>query len=241
MVDFRMPSLGADMEAGTLVEWMVKPGDQVKRGDVVAVVETQKGAIEIEIFETGQVDQILVEVGSKVPVGTPLARVRTEEKAKAGVAVPPAPAPPSPTPSPRCERRSYSGPARGSSASRRSTDTRSRPPPPPSRESRRPHDGLHRSAASISQRSQAADRMAPSCWPTWSSRLRAPRGLSRNPLRRRKPSASISMPCAPPSRRQWRGRSARFRTTIFCTNARWPRPKNGWRALIPNVHRSCAS
>ena len=49
MGDFLMPSLGADMEAGTLVEWLVKPGDRVKRGDVVAVVETQKGAIEIEI------------------------------------------------------------------------------------------------------------------------------------------------------------------------------------------------
>ena len=55
-----MPSLGADMEAGTLVEWLVKPGDRVKRGDVVAVVETQKGAIEIEIFESGQIAQILV-------------------------------------------------------------------------------------------------------------------------------------------------------------------------------------
>ena len=58
MVDFRMPSLGADMEAGTLVEWLVKPGDQVKRGDVVAVVETQKGAIEIEVFEAGKIEQI---------------------------------------------------------------------------------------------------------------------------------------------------------------------------------------
>jgi len=46
-----MPALGADMESGTLVEWLVKPGDRVKRGDVVAVVETQKGAIEVEIFD----------------------------------------------------------------------------------------------------------------------------------------------------------------------------------------------
>ena len=68
-----MPSLGADMEAGTLVEWLVKPGDRVKRGDIVAVVETQKGAIEIEIFETGQIEKILVDLNSKVPVGTPLA------------------------------------------------------------------------------------------------------------------------------------------------------------------------
>jgi pyruvate dehydrogenase E2 component (dihydrolipoamide acetyltransferase) len=49
------------------------------------VVETQKGAIEIEIFETGQIDQILVDLNSKVPVGTPLARIRTEFEAKAGV------------------------------------------------------------------------------------------------------------------------------------------------------------
>src|SRR6516162_4547339 len=86
MVEFRMPSLGADMEAGTLVEWLVKPGDQVKRGDIVAVVETQKGAIEIEIFEAGQVGEILVGLNTKVPVGTPLARIRTESEAQAGAA-----------------------------------------------------------------------------------------------------------------------------------------------------------
>jgi pyruvate dehydrogenase E2 component (dihydrolipoamide acetyltransferase) len=99
VVEFRMPSLGADMEAGTLVEWMVKPGDRVKRGDIVAVVETQKGAIEIEIFETGQIEQILVDVGGKVPVGTPLARVQTEAEAGAGIKIEAA-APPTPAPSP---------------------------------------------------------------------------------------------------------------------------------------------
>lgn len=52
---FRMPSLGADMEDGKLVEWLVAPGDHVARGDIIAVVETQKGAIEIEIFEPGEV------------------------------------------------------------------------------------------------------------------------------------------------------------------------------------------
>ena len=79
-----MPSLGAEMEAGTLVEWLVKPGDRVKRGDVVAVVETQKGAIEIEIFETGQIEKILIDVGKKVPVGTPLAQVIVEGAVKCG-------------------------------------------------------------------------------------------------------------------------------------------------------------
>ncbi len=94
------------MEAGTLVEWLVKPGDRVKRGDVVAVVETQKGAIEIETFQSGQIEQILVELKSKVPVGTPLARIRTEAEEKpAAVAAAPAPAVAAgPPAAPRLER-----------------------------------------------------------------------------------------------------------------------------------------
>lgn len=83
MGDFTMPSLGADMEAGTLVEWTIKPGDIVKRGDIVAVVETQKGAIEVEIFEDGRVEALLVEPGATVPVGTVLARIAGGEVAAA--------------------------------------------------------------------------------------------------------------------------------------------------------------
>ncbi|PWC91858.1 branched-chain alpha-keto acid dehydrogenase subunit E2 [Azospirillum sp. TSO5] len=70
---FRMPSLGADMEAGVLVEWLKRPGDAVARGDIVAVVETQKGAIEVETFEAGVIERLLVTPGTTVPVGTPLA------------------------------------------------------------------------------------------------------------------------------------------------------------------------
>jgi pyruvate dehydrogenase E2 component (dihydrolipoamide acetyltransferase) len=71
-----MPSLGADMEAGTLVEWLKHPGDAIKRGDIIAVVDTQKGAIEIEVFEDGILDQTIVTPGERVPVGTVLARIR---------------------------------------------------------------------------------------------------------------------------------------------------------------------
>ncbi|MCB0075590.1 MAG: hypothetical protein KDE20_29250, partial [Caldilineaceae bacterium] len=53
MAEFTMPSLGADMESGTLLEWLVKPGDEVHRGDVMAVVGTEKGDIEIEVFLSG--------------------------------------------------------------------------------------------------------------------------------------------------------------------------------------------
>lgn len=75
MTDFTMPSLGADMAEGTLAEWKVKPGDTVRRGDIVAVVETQKGAIDVEIFADGVIEALLVEPGTTVPVGTVLARV----------------------------------------------------------------------------------------------------------------------------------------------------------------------
>lgn len=75
MSEFLMPSLGADMESGTLVEWLVKPGDRVRKGDVVAVVETSKGAIEVEIFEDGVVEALHAEADSEVPVGKPLATI----------------------------------------------------------------------------------------------------------------------------------------------------------------------
>ena len=75
MGDFRMPSLGADMEYGTLLEWLVQPGTKVRRGDVVAVVDTDKSTIDVEVFESGVVAELLVEPGERVPVGTVLARL----------------------------------------------------------------------------------------------------------------------------------------------------------------------
>jgi pyruvate dehydrogenase E2 component (dihydrolipoamide acetyltransferase) len=75
MPEFRMPSLGADMEAGTIVEWLVKPGDEVHRGDIVAVVDTDKADVDVEIFDDGIVDEILVPPGERVDVGAPLATI----------------------------------------------------------------------------------------------------------------------------------------------------------------------
>jgi pyruvate dehydrogenase E2 component (dihydrolipoamide acetyltransferase) len=93
-----MPSLGADMEAGTLLLWKVAPGDPVQRGQVIAEVATDKGDIEVEVFEDGVVDRILVEPGAEVPVGTPLALIRSEgtpaaKPVEAKVAPPSPPAP----------------------------------------------------------------------------------------------------------------------------------------------------
>lgn len=91
MYEFRMPSLGADMEAGTLVEWLKRPGDSVARGDIVAVVETDKGAIEIEIFVSGKMGKQVVALGAKVPVGTTLALIEgVKDEEPQTVAAPPA-------------------------------------------------------------------------------------------------------------------------------------------------------
>lgn len=76
--EFKMPSLGADMEAGTLVEWLVSPGDRVARGDIVAIVETQKGAIDVEIYQDGVIEEIVIPVGTEVPVGAVLATLEVE-------------------------------------------------------------------------------------------------------------------------------------------------------------------
>ena len=75
-----MPSLGADMTAGTLVEWKVKPGDPVKRGDIIAVVGTEKADIEVEVYETGTVKKLIAQPGDKLPVGTPIALIRVTGK-----------------------------------------------------------------------------------------------------------------------------------------------------------------
>lgn len=88
MIEFRMPALGADMDEGRLDEWLVKPGDSVTRGQVVAVVETTKAAVEVECWQEGTVVELLVPVGTTVQVGAPLARL-----AEPGDAAEPLPAP----------------------------------------------------------------------------------------------------------------------------------------------------
>ncbi|WP_433862068.1 dihydrolipoamide acetyltransferase family protein [Streptomyces sp. L7] len=95
MGDFLMPALGADMEQGTLVEWLVKPGDAVHRGQLVAAVDTDKSVIDVETFEDGVVSELLAHVGDVLPVGAPLARI-TPTPASAGG---PAPTTPVVTPS----------------------------------------------------------------------------------------------------------------------------------------------
>ena len=153
MIEFKLPSLGAEMDEGKLIQWKVKPGDPVKKGDVVAVVDTSKAAIDVEIWEPGTIHELAWEPGATVPVGTVIARLlepgesaehaeeekRKREAAVAGTgaaAVPAATAaPPSRDPGPPPRQRACASRRRRASA-RKTSGSTSRPSPVPGRTAR---------------------------------------------------------------------------------------------------------
>jgi len=73
MIEFTLPSLGSEMDDGTVLEWKVGVGDRVERGQVVAVVDTSKAAIDVECWHEGTVHEIRARVGEKIPVGAVMA------------------------------------------------------------------------------------------------------------------------------------------------------------------------
>ena len=73
-----MPQLSDSMDEGKLISWKVKPGDHVKKGDVIAEVESDKAVMEVQTFRDGTVGQLKVSEGESVPVGTPIATIDTE-------------------------------------------------------------------------------------------------------------------------------------------------------------------
>jgi len=91
MIEFKLPSLGADMEEGKLLEWKVKPGDAVKRGQVIAVVDTSKAAVEVEVWNDGVVSELKTRPGETVPVGTVLALLLSPGESPAAAAAAKAP------------------------------------------------------------------------------------------------------------------------------------------------------
>lgn len=76
MLEFKLPALGADMDEGTLLDWKVKPGDTVSKGQVVAIVDTSKAAVDVEIWFDGVVEELKIPPGERIPVGTVLATLR---------------------------------------------------------------------------------------------------------------------------------------------------------------------
>jgi len=94
MAEFVMPALGADMNVGTLMTWLKQPGDTVARGDIIAVVHTDKADVEVEVFTSGVLERVLIEPGAEVPVGTALAVIREDGAPAAPPSAAPAPAAP---------------------------------------------------------------------------------------------------------------------------------------------------
>lgn len=94
MAEFLMPTLGADMTDGTLVQWKKKEGDRITKGEIIAEVDTEKAAIEVECHATGILEQLLSKPGDKVPVGTVMAVIREEGQPTAAAAQPPNITPP---------------------------------------------------------------------------------------------------------------------------------------------------
>ena len=84
-IDIRMPALSPTMEEGTLAKWLVKEGDQVKSGDIMAEIETDKATMEFEAVDEGTVGRILVAEGTdNVKVGTVIMRLSSEGEAAGG-------------------------------------------------------------------------------------------------------------------------------------------------------------
>ena len=107
MIEFKLPALGSDMDEGTLLAWKVGVGDTVKKGQVVAIVDTSKAAVDIESWQEGTVHQLIAEPGQKMPVGTVMATLleageATPARVGAGAtaAPPPGAAPPPPAAAP---------------------------------------------------------------------------------------------------------------------------------------------
>src|ERR1044071_963021 len=101
-IEITMPKLTDTMTEATLAKWLKKEGDQVKPGDMIAEVETDKATQELEMFEPGTIAKIVLPAGSKTPVGAlivvlakpgeDVAQVAANVKAGAPAAAPPAPA-----------------------------------------------------------------------------------------------------------------------------------------------------
>ncbi|AZH12863.1 pyruvate dehydrogenase complex E1 component subunit beta [Caulobacter vibrioides] len=91
MTDILMPALSPTMEEGTLAKWLVKEGDTIKAGDVIAEIETDKATMEVEAVDEGVIEAILVPAGSEnVKVNTLIARLKGEGEAAAPAAAAPA-------------------------------------------------------------------------------------------------------------------------------------------------------
>src|SRR5438045_3035318 len=83
MAEVTMPRLSDTMEEGTIASWLKKPGEQVNKGDVIAQIETDKATMDLTVFESGTLQEILAPEGTTVAIGKPVARIGTGAAAPA--------------------------------------------------------------------------------------------------------------------------------------------------------------
>src|SRR6184192_920285 len=77
MSEVNMPRLSDTMQEGTIARWLKKPGEEIKKGDILAEIETDKATMDLEAFEAGVLEQILVPEGETVPIGQAVATIGT--------------------------------------------------------------------------------------------------------------------------------------------------------------------
>jgi len=83
MSEVTMPRLSDTMQEGTIAQWLKKPGDPVKKGDVMAAIETDKATMDLEAYDAGVLEQILVQEGQTVPIGQVIAVIGSGAGAQA--------------------------------------------------------------------------------------------------------------------------------------------------------------
>lgn len=122
MIELRMPSFGADMDDAVFVQWNVQPGQAVAHGEIVGVVETQKGAIDVEAWQAGTIARLVAEPGQRIPVGQVLALLASEgEDWKAVAATAPAATLPEPAAAPKAPAPLEATPAAGAGPAMRAS------------------------------------------------------------------------------------------------------------------------
>ena len=129
-VEVAMPRLTDSMEEGTVVKWLKKVGEEVKKGEPLLELATDKANMELESFDSGVLDKILVGEGETVPIGTPIAQLRQPGESTVA-ATPQAPAAPPPAPP---------------------TEAPHAPPPAPPTEAEAPEEGERLKASPLARR-----------------------------------------------------------------------------------------
>ena len=81
-----MPRLSDTMQEGTITRWLKKPGDEVKRGDIIAEVETDKANMEVAAYDSGLLERILVQEGETAPIGQVIAIIGSKNGARKATA-----------------------------------------------------------------------------------------------------------------------------------------------------------